>query len=132
MKAVTVRSRYLRALLKLHPPTEDNLDRYRSLLSLERLIVEPPRSWSAGMLYTALRAQHPDAFAAMAQELNPALYRKEKARERRSRESMEQFQQERVAARRALLASLKRTATRDTAVETGLPRRPGKARRPRR
>jgi hypothetical protein len=129
MKTVTVRSRYLRALLTLHPPTDDNLDRYRSLLALERLIVEPPRSWSAGMLYTALRNQHPDAFAAMAQQLSPALYREELARERKRRQSMRRFERERLAARRGLLAALKRTAGRGAEPETAARRRPGRARR---
>ena len=105
-----IHSRYLRERLSVDPPTEENLDVYRDLLRLESLCLEPPRSWSAGMLYGFLRDRYPVEFAEIARELSPDLHRAELARQEKRREDIARFERQARAKREVLLSSLRRAA----------------------
>lgn len=110
MSQLVIRSTHLRRRLAADPPREANLDMYSALLLLEKLLVERPKGWAAGLAYRSLCSQYPEAFAAMGREIAPDLYQEHLEREHRRDVETARLAREHRAARRRRLRDLQRAA----------------------
>ena len=69
---------------------KENRDYIRGLSRLEEFILEGPHSWAGGMLYSSLRGNYPEEYAAIYKELKPDEFKEIKEDEERRRKKQEE------------------------------------------
>jgi len=109
---IHVRTRFLRERLRANPPCEDNLDLYEDLVRLEALVDETNLGAGRGLLRGYLARRHPEAFEAMARELDPGRAERVRVGEWRARQRAEEEEEDKRRHREALLAELREAAAR--------------------